>query len=58
LALADPPFTTAIAAELAAAWRASPFAGVLAIEHPARSEMPGGTTRRWGDIAVTFYRAP
>lgn len=57
LALADPPFTTGIASELAAAWQANRFAALLAIEHPARTEMPGGTTRRWGDIAVTFFRA-
>lgn len=57
LALADPPFATGVAAELVAAWHASPFAAVFAIEHPARNEIPGGTTRRWGDIAVTFFRA-
>jgi 16S rRNA (guanine966-N2)-methyltransferase len=58
VALADPPFATDIAEQLVRVWQAVPFALVLAIEHPHRTELPGGTTRRWGDIAVTFYRAP
>ena len=58
LALADPPFATDLAEQLVHAWQAVPFAPVLAIEHPHRTELPGGATRRWGDIAVTFYRAP
>jgi 16S rRNA (guanine966-N2)-methyltransferase len=57
LAVADPPFATDLAQQLVTAWRAVPFAGVLAVEHGRRTELPGGTTRRWGDIAVTFFRA-
>jgi 16S rRNA (guanine966-N2)-methyltransferase len=57
LALADPPFATDHAQQLVAMWRATPFAGILAVEHSRKTELPGGTTRRWGDIAVTFFRA-
>jgi 16S rRNA (guanine966-N2)-methyltransferase len=57
LALADPPFATDFAQQLVTAWQAVPFAGVLAVEHARKTELPGGTTRRWGDIAVTFFRA-
>ncbi|MGH7522960.1 MAG: 16S rRNA (guanine(966)-N(2))-methyltransferase RsmD [Gemmatimonadales bacterium] len=57
VALADPPFASDIAEQLVRAWQAVPFAPVLAIEHAHRTALPGGTTRRWGDIAVTFYRA-
>jgi 16S rRNA (guanine966-N2)-methyltransferase len=58
VALADPPFATDLAGQIAMAWRAVPFAGVLAVEHARKTELPGGATRRWGDIAVTFYRTP
>jgi 16S rRNA (guanine966-N2)-methyltransferase len=58
VALADPPFGTDLAGQVATAWNAVPFAGVLAVEHARKTELSGGTTRRWGDIAVTFYRAP
>ncbi len=57
LAVADPPFATDLAQQLMTAWQAVPFADVLAVEHPRRTDLPGGTTRRWGDIAVTFFRA-
>ncbi len=58
IALADPPFTIDYAERLAALWRETPFAPILAIEHSARTSIPGGETRRWGDIAVTFLRSP
>lgn len=58
VALADPPFATDLAGQIAAAWLEVPFADVLAVEHARKTELAGGTTRRWGDIAVTFYRAP
>jgi 16S rRNA (guanine966-N2)-methyltransferase len=57
VALADPPFATDFAGELITLWQAVPFAGVFAVEHSSRHELGGGTTRRWGDIAVTFFRA-
>jgi 16S rRNA (guanine966-N2)-methyltransferase len=58
IALADPPFTIDYAARLVALWRERPFAPILAVEHSAKTDIPGGETRRWGDIAVTFFRSP
>lgn len=58
LALADPPFSVDHAARLADLWRERPFAGILAVEHPPTVTLPGADTRRWGDIAVSFFRAP
>jgi 16S rRNA (guanine966-N2)-methyltransferase len=55
VAVADPPFASGLARQVAEAWQAVPFAGVLAVEHSRKTELPGGTTRRWGDIAVTFF---
>ena len=57
VALADPPFSSDFAQQLVTVWRAVPFASVLAVEHSRKTELEGGTTRRWGDIAVTFFRA-
>lgn len=57
LALADPPFTIPFAERLIHAFRAKPFARVLAVEHPARLQLPGEDTRRYGDIALTFCHA-
>lgn len=56
LVLADPPFSIDYAPRLASAWARRPFAAVCAIEHDPRTVVPGGETRRWGDIAVTFLR--
>lgn len=56
IVLADPPFTIDYAERLAALWRERPFSPLLAIEHAAKTPLPGGETRRWGDIAVTFFR--
>lgn len=58
ICLADPPYAHDAAPRLVAAWRARPFARVLAIEHPAELDLPGGDTRRYGDTALTFFRAP
>lgn len=57
LAVADPPFATDLAQQVVDAWHAVPFAALLAVEHAQKTALSGGTTRRWGDIAVTFYRA-
>lgn len=58
VAFADPPYRLGLAPRVAARWLEQPFAGVLAVEHDAREMMPGqGDTRRYGDTAVTFYRA-
>jgi 16S rRNA (guanine966-N2)-methyltransferase len=58
LVLADPPFSIDYAERLAGRWRREPFAPVLAVEHHPRTAIDGGETRRWGDVAVTFLRAP
>ena len=55
LALADPPYTIEYAERLVTAFRARPFARLLAIEHPATTVLEGGDTRHYGDIALTFY---
>ncbi len=58
LALADPPYSLALATRLVTAFRERPFASLLAVEHSVR-EVPGGDeTRRYGDIALTFCHAP
>ena len=57
IAVADPPFATDLAQQVVTAWEAVPFANLLAVEHVQKTRLSGGTTRRWGDIAVTFYRA-
>jgi hypothetical protein len=31
---------------------------LLVVEHAARIELPGDETRRYGDTALTFCRAP
>jgi 16S rRNA (guanine966-N2)-methyltransferase len=58
IALADPPFTVPVAERLVQAFRARPFARLLAVEHPARLAFGGEDTRRYGDIALTFCYAP
>lgn len=57
VALADPPYRTDAAATLVARFRAQPFARLFVVEHPARTELPGDETRRYGDTALTFCRA-
>ena len=58
LAFADPPYTGAAAAQLAALFRRRPFARILSVEHRADLALPGDDTRRYGDTALTFFRAP
>ncbi|HYJ80605.1 MAG TPA: 16S rRNA (guanine(966)-N(2))-methyltransferase RsmD [Longimicrobiaceae bacterium] len=61
VAFADPPYGRGIAAELAEAFAARPFARLLSVEHgkdeilPA---LPGARTRRYGDTSLTFLLAP
>lgn len=57
IAFADPPFAGDVAARLAACWEDTRFATILAVEHPPLVQFPRGDTRRWGDIAVTIFRA-
>jgi 16S rRNA (guanine966-N2)-methyltransferase len=57
VAFADPPYADDTAAALAERWAEVPFAHLLGIEHPASVALPGGAdTRRYGDIAITFFR--
>lgn len=58
LALADPPYTIPFAEQLVEAFRAKPFARILAVEHPVQMLLSGNETRRYGDIALTFCHAP
>ena len=59
VAFADPPYRLGLAEEIARLWLATPFAGVLGIEHEKQVELPeGGDRRVYGDTVVTFYRRP
>ena len=58
VAFADPPYDKGLAAQVAARWLATPFAGLLGVEHRAFEKMPaGGEKRRYGSTAITFFRA-
>ena len=58
LTVADPPYSIPFAERLVEAFRARPFARLLAVEHPVQMEVAGDETRRYGDIALTFCHAP
>ncbi len=58
IALADPPYAGDYAERLVERFREQPFAELLALEHPAARPLPGDETRRYGDTAITFCRAP
>jgi 16S rRNA (guanine966-N2)-methyltransferase len=58
IAFADPPYGLDLAARVADRWIAVPFATLLGVEHGVKERMPeGGDMRRYGDTAITFYRA-
>jgi 16S rRNA (guanine966-N2)-methyltransferase len=58
VAFADPPYRKGLASQVAERWREGRFSRILALEHEAGESMPeGGDTRRYGDTALTFYRA-
>jgi len=57
IAFADPPYGHGLARAVAERWLSVPFAAVLGVEHAAKEPMPEGDTRRYGDTAITFYRA-
>ncbi len=58
VAFADPPYAGGEAIKLAERWLRTPFSRVLSVEHSATSAMPeGGTTRKYGSTAITFYRS-
>jgi 16S rRNA (guanine966-N2)-methyltransferase len=58
VAFADPPYRLGFSEQVAQRWLEVPFARVLGVEHASSEAMPeGGDTRRYGDTAITFYRA-
>lgn len=58
VAFADPPYRQGLAKTLAERWLQAPFAAIFGVEHEARELLPeGGDTRRYGDTAITIYRA-
>ena len=58
VAFADPPYRKNIAVQLAELWLKRPFATILGVEHESSETLPaGGDTRRYGDTAITIYRA-
>lgn len=59
VAFADPPYRLGLALKVLERWLEVPFARVLSVEHEAKETLPGGgDTRRYGDTAITFFRAP
>jgi 16S rRNA (guanine966-N2)-methyltransferase len=61
IAFADPPYGAGLAAALVEAFAATPFAGLLCVEHGRGDplpELPGARTRRYGDTLLTFVPAP
>jgi 16S rRNA (guanine966-N2)-methyltransferase len=57
VAFADPPYRLGLAERLAQMWLATPFAGVIGIEHEKAVALPApGDRRTYGDTVVTFYR--
>ena len=57
IVFADPPYTADHAARLVALFRRHPFGRILSVEHPAKHELEGDSTRRYGDSAITFCYA-
>lgn len=57
LVLADPPYDTSHAHELVTAFILDPFTPLLCVEHRAREPIPGGTTRVYGETAITCCEA-
>jgi 16S rRNA (guanine966-N2)-methyltransferase len=56
--LADPPYTTDHASHLVSLFRERPFGRILSVEHSSDRDIPGDSTRRYGDTAITFCHAP
>jgi len=57
VALADPPYATELAKDVVAAFRSTPFARILSVEHHVSVQIDGDDTRTYGDMALTFVRA-
>ncbi len=56
VAFADPPYADEAATGLAELWLATPFSGILSIEHASSMKLPGGgAARRYGTTTITFY---
>lgn len=56
VALADPPYGSRKLDLVVAAWMATPFAAILAVEHDAGQAVPpGGKTLDFGETVVTVY---
>ncbi len=51
-------YTRDDAVRLVALFRQAPFARILAVEHPGRTELAGDETRRYGDTSITFCYQP
>jgi 16S rRNA (guanine966-N2)-methyltransferase len=63
IVIADPPYDSDDAVQLAARFQDVPFARILCIEHRSSIALPGADadgarTRRYGDTALTFITAP
>lgn len=62
LALADPPYGTGLALEVARAFRAAPFATSLWLEHARSEPLPPDfdpvRERRYGDTLISVLAAP
>jgi 16S rRNA (guanine966-N2)-methyltransferase len=58
LVFADPPYSIDFAARLITLFRRHPFGRILSVEHQSDLDLPGDETRRYGDTAITFCRAP
>lgn len=61
IVLADPPYGSGEAERLVAAFERTAFATILCVEHSARAVLAGtddASTRRYGEIAITFITAP
>jgi 16S rRNA (guanine966-N2)-methyltransferase len=58
VAFADPPYATGQARTLRDVYRLRPFARILGVEHAATIELEGDDTRRYGNVALTFFHSP
>jgi 16S rRNA (guanine966-N2)-methyltransferase len=57
VALADPPYTSDLAARTVQRWLEMPFSRVLGVEHAPGKSLPGrGKTRQVGEGALSIYR--
>lgn len=57
VAFADPPYGHGLATVVAERWLSVPFARILGVEHATKEKLPDADTRRYGDTAISFYRA-